>query len=99
MKREANTLGQQCWVVHRAHLHKGLVKVAHKSGAKVIVDLEVTKSDYQDRKKVNVSTERRKPYIDFSVGYNGIHSVVRRTTKHQARISDFEMRIPGYNAI
>lgn len=80
MKRIENTLGQPWWVVHRAHLHEGLVAIAQQSGADVIIDSRVTKLDYQDGKKVNVTTERGKQYIfDLLVGSDGINSIVRKT--------------------
>ena len=80
MKRVENTLGQPWWVVHRAHLHKGLVDIAQKSGADVIIASKVTELDYQEGKQVNVTTERGKTYtFDLLIGSDGINSVVRRT--------------------
>lgn len=80
MKRVENTLGQPWWVVHRAHLHEGLVEIAQQSGADVIIDSKVTNLDYQDGEQVNVTTERGKQYtFDLLVGSDGINSVVRKT--------------------
>lgn len=80
MKRVENTLGQPWWVVHRAHLHEGLVEIAQQSGADVIIDSKVTNLDYQDGEQVNVTTERGKQYtFDLLVGSDGINSIVRKT--------------------
>ncbi len=80
MKRIEGTLGQPWWVVHRAHLHEGLVRIAQESGADIIIDSMVTKLDYQDGEQVTVSTERGEQYtFDLLIGSDGIKSVVRRT--------------------
>lgn len=76
MPRVENTLGQPWWVVHRAHLHAGLVEIAQKSGADLIIHSKVTKLDYQDGKQVNVTTERGQHYtFDLLIGSDGIHSL------------------------
>lgn len=51
MARAEKTLGQPWRVVHRAHLHEGLVETAQKSGADVIIDSKVTRLDYQEAEK------------------------------------------------
>ena len=80
MKRVENALGQPWWVVHRAHLHKGLVEVAKATGADVIINSKVTKIDYQSGAQVKVTTCRGKQHtFDLLIGSDGINSVVRKT--------------------
>ena len=80
MRRIENTLGQPWWVVHRAHLHEGLVKFAQKSGAEIFIDSEVTKLDYHDAGRVIIYTKAGKQWtFDLLIGSDGINSVVRRT--------------------
>lgn len=80
MKRVENTLGQPWWVVHRAHLHEGLVEVAKATGADVIIGSKVTKINYQSGGQVKVTTCRGKQHtFDLLIGSDGINSVVRKT--------------------
>lgn len=73
------SLGRPWWVVHRAHLHEGLVKVAQQLGAKIIVDAAVTRINYQDSQEVSVETKRGAKYaFDLLIGADGINSVTRR---------------------
>ena len=80
MKRVENALGQPWWVVHRAHLHEGLVEVAKVTGADVIINSKVTKIDYQSDAQVKVTTCRGKQHaFDLLIGSDGINSIVRKT--------------------
>lgn len=67
------------WVVHRAHLHEGLVAIATKAGATIKIDSRVTEVDYQ-AEQVLVTTHKGDKYsFDLCVGADGINSVVRKT--------------------
>ena len=80
MRRIEDTLEHPWWVVHRAHLHEGLVEIAQKSGAELFIDSEVIKLDYQDGEQVTVHTKGGKQWtFDLLIGSDGINSVVRRT--------------------
>lgn len=79
MARVENTLGQPWWVVHRAHLHQGLVDVAEKHGAKIIINSKVVNVDYQSGRQVMVTTfHGMKHSFDLLVGSDGINSTVRK---------------------
>jgi salicylate hydroxylase len=74
------SLGRPWWVVHRAHLHDGLVTVAEELGAKILIDSAVTKIEHQSSEKVTVQTQKGKSHtFDFLVGADGINSVTRST--------------------
>jgi salicylate hydroxylase len=65
--------------VHRAHLHDGLVKIAEKEGAKLLINSRVSQLDYSGE-KVKVTTELGKSYeFDLLIGSDGVKSIVRRT--------------------
>jgi salicylate hydroxylase len=68
------------WVVHRAHLHEGLVKIAEKHGARLLVNSRVCNIDYSTSEKVRVTTEAGANHtFDLLIGSDGANSVVRRT--------------------
>ena len=74
-----NSLGRPWWVVHRAHLHEGLLETAIKHGAKVHVDSFVTNIDYETAEKVNIETRQGKRYcFDLLIGADGVNSVTRK---------------------
>ena len=78
IKRIEGTLNHPWWVVHRAHLHEGLVKVAQKNGANIIIDSKVTDLSYQNSRQVEVITEHGKHHtFDLLIGSDGVNSVVR----------------------
>lgn len=74
------SLGRPWWVVHRAHLHEGLVGVATTLGAQIHIDSSVTKVEYQTGPKVTVETHRGARHsFDLLLGADGINSITRRT--------------------
>ena len=79
MARVENTLGQPWWVVHRAHLHQGLVEVAKKNGAEIIINSKIVDVDYQRGRQVTVTTVHgMKHSFDLLVGSDGINSTIRK---------------------
>lgn len=67
------------WVVHRAHLHAGLVKIAQKHGVTLLTNSRVTSIDYSG-KVVRVQTEAgREHTFDLLIGSDGVNSIVRKT--------------------
>src|SRR3954471_3304656 len=52
------SLGRPWWVVHRAHLHDGLVKVAQDLGAEIIIKAAVSRVYYEDSQEVTVETRQ-----------------------------------------
>ena len=73
-------LGYPWWLVHRAHLHQGLVDVARKYGASLVMNVWVNYIDYNSDGPVKVRTESGKEYtFDLLIGSDGLNSVVRRT--------------------
>jgi salicylate hydroxylase len=74
------SLNRVWWVVHRAHLHEGLAKVAEDLGAKIIIDSQVATINHQDAQEVSVETQKgAKHTFDFLIGGDGINSITRRT--------------------
>jgi len=75
-----NDLGYPWWLVHRMHLHEGLVKVARKAGADLVINARVVEINSKSSKKVDVKTERGSKYtFDLLIGADGVKSIVRRT--------------------
>ncbi len=73
-------LGYPWWLVHRMHLHEGLVQVARKAGADLVINARVVDIEYKSSKKVNVKTKRGGKYtFDLLIGADGVRSVVRMT--------------------
>lgn len=73
-------LGYPWWLVHRMHLHDGLVKVARKAGAELVTNAKVVDIKWQGSQKVvHVETERGARYdFDLLIGADGVRSVVRK---------------------
>lgn len=94
-------MGQPWWVVHRAHLHEGLVKVAKAAGADLIVDSKVNKIDDQSGPQVKVTTTRGQQYnFDLLIGSDGVNSIVRRTLFPDVQPNpDHELRLPSHCTI
>lgn len=73
------SLGRPWWVVHRAHLHEGLVTVAETLGAKILVHSAVSRLEYSSSQEVTVETWSGKKFtFDFVIGADGINSVTRK---------------------
>lgn len=74
------SLGRPWWVVHRAHLHEGLAKVAEDLGTKIYIDSAVAKINHESLSSVSVETTKGKKHsFDFLIGADGINSITRRT--------------------
>lgn len=68
------------WVVHRAHLHEGLVKIAQDHGAKLFINSRVCKIDYSGGGPVTVTTSAGRSHtFDLLIGSDGVNSIVRNT--------------------
>jgi len=73
-------LGYPWWVVHRAHLHDGLVKIAERHGANLFINSRVIDIDYETSERVKVTTKGGNEYtFDLLIGSDGVNSVVRET--------------------
>ncbi|EXJ62201.1 hypothetical protein A1O7_02634 [Cladophialophora yegresii CBS 114405] len=69
------------WSVHRMHLHSGLVEVARREGADLVIDARVVKIDWTSSPsgQVSVTTEKGKTWtFDLLVGADGVRSSVRK---------------------
>lgn len=78
--RLEESLGFPWWLVHRHHLHNGLVEVAQKNGVEIHIQSRVATIEQQTDGRVAVSTEKGQSYtFDLVVGSDGVGSVVRRT--------------------
>jgi len=80
ISRVEDAVGYPWWLVHRHHLHNGLVEVARKNGVELIIDTRVAKLEQLPNGKVSVTSEKGKKYtFDVVVGSDGVGSVVRKT--------------------
>lgn len=80
IKRVEETLGFPWWLVHRHHLHNGLVEVAKRFGVRLVINSRVAKLEQFSDKRVRVSTEGGASYVfDLVIGSDGVQSVVRKT--------------------
>ncbi|KAK3117287.1 hypothetical protein LTR53_001468 [Teratosphaeriaceae sp. CCFEE 6253] len=80
VQRVEETLGYPWWLVHRHHLHNGLVEVAQQNGVQINIDSRVAKFEQREDGKVSVVTEKGKHYVfDLLIGADGVQSIVRRT--------------------
>ncbi|EMC93159.1 hypothetical protein BAUCODRAFT_36822 [Baudoinia panamericana UAMH 10762] len=77
--RVEDTLGYPWWLVHRHHLHNGLVQVARANGVHIVIDSRVAKLQWRPD-GASVRTEKGKDYnFDLVIGADGVQSIVRRT--------------------
>ena len=75
-----NDLGYPWWLVHRMHLHEGLVKIARKVGAELVINAKVVEIDWKSNKQTTVKTQAGATYtFDLLVGADGVKSVVRKS--------------------
>ncbi|KIH93559.1 salicylate hydroxylase [Sporothrix brasiliensis 5110] len=72
------TLNRPWWVVHRAHLHAGLVEVAERLGVTLLVDAAVTALAYADSPSVTVASRAGTFVFDLVVGADGVNSTTRQ---------------------
>ncbi|KAH9825732.1 salicylate hydroxylase [Teratosphaeria destructans] len=80
ISRVEEATGQPWWLVHRHHLHTGLVEVARRNGVNIIIDSRVTRLSQEATSRVSVATEAGKIYsFDLVIGADGVQSIVRRT--------------------
>lgn len=86
IKQVEDATGFPWWLVHRHHLHAGLVAVARKKGVNLIINSRIVELQQRPENKVSVTTEQGKTYtFDLLVGSDGIQSVVRKTLFPDAR--------------
>ncbi|KAK5174436.1 uncharacterized protein LTR77_001516 [Saxophila tyrrhenica] len=80
IQRVEEATGSPWWLVHRHHLHNGLVEVARQSGVEILIDSRVSKLDRLQTGKVAVETEKGREFeFDLVIGSDGVQSIVRRT--------------------
>lgn len=79
IKRVEDTTGYPWWLVHRHHLHNGLVKVAEDTGVQIMVNTRIAEMDQLSNGQVSVASEDgRKLTFDLVVGSDGVRSFVRK---------------------
>lgn len=73
-------LGVPWWLVHRMHLHAGLVEVARREGVTLVIDARVDQIDWtRPDGKVTVTTAKGHQWtFDLLIGADGVRSIVRR---------------------
>ena len=88
------SLGLPWWVVHRMHLHSGLVEVARREGANIVTDARVSQIDWTGADgKVVVTTEKGAKWtFDLLIGADGLRSTVRKRL-----MPDVTPRAPTFN--
>ncbi|KAK4545797.1 hypothetical protein LTR36_002751 [Oleoguttula mirabilis] len=80
IKRVEDALGYPWWLVHRHHLHNGLVEVARREGVDIIIDSRVANLQQELDGRVSVATQKGQTRtFDLVVGADGVQSIVRRT--------------------
>lgn len=80
IQRVEDALGYPWWLVHRHHLHNGLVEVARRNGVDIIIDSRVARLQQGEDGRVTVATQKGKAHtFDLVIGADGVQSIVRRT--------------------
>lgn len=79
MDRIEQTLGYPWWLVHRHHLHTGLVDVARQNDVDLVIDSRVKSADQTPDGKVLVTTEAGRRFtFDLVIGADGVSSITRQ---------------------
>ncbi|KAF2723119.1 FAD/NAD(P)-binding domain-containing protein [Polychaeton citri CBS 116435] len=79
IKSVEDALGYPWWLVHRHHLHSGLVQVARQEGVRILINSRVASLDHQTKGLAWATTVQGETYkFDLIVGSDGVSSVVRR---------------------
>lgn len=80
IQRVEEATGWPWWLVHRHHLHNGLVEVARRNGVEILIDSRVAKLERRQNGKVSVATDKGREFsFDLVIGSDGVQSVVRKT--------------------
>lgn len=80
IERVEHACGYPWYLVHRHHLHNGLVDIARKNGVNIIIDSRIAKINQLPDGKVSVTSEKGKTHtFDIVIGCDGVGSIVRRT--------------------
>jgi salicylate hydroxylase len=80
ISRVEEACGFPWWLVHRHHLHTGLVEVAQQAGVNIIIDSRVATIQQAPGGRVIVETDQGKSYsFGLLIGADGVQSIVRKT--------------------
>ena len=80
IKKVEEACGFPWWLVHRHHLHNGLVEIAKQNGVEILVSSRVARLEQLKDGKVSVTTEKGETHtFDLVIGSDGVSSIVRRT--------------------
>ena len=80
IKKVEEACGFPWWLVHRHHLHNGLVEIAKQNGVEILVSSRVARLEQLKDGKVSVTTEKGETHtFDIVIGSDGVSSIVRRT--------------------
>ncbi|KAE9970589.1 hypothetical protein EG327_010224, partial [Venturia inaequalis] len=72
--------GGEWWLVHRHHLHQGLVTAARNLGCSIVTSSKVISLNYKDPTKPLVVTTKSSQYtFDLVLGADGVNGMTRKT--------------------